>query len=1447
MWEVRRQPDQSKLSGEQGARVLLCPRPVQLYPPKLLTVKATLTKLAHVVAFLVVFAWSARGVEAATATWNPNPEPDIAGYKLSYKANTPGISCLNNVALADVTLDVGNVTSTLVALTPGVTYYFVVQAYNTSGLTSPCSTEVSFTVDAGAPTFTTQPIGQTIIAGQNTSFTVAANGTPTPSFQWQISTNSGVNWTNLTNTATYSGATTTTLTVTTATTGLSGARYRAVASSSAGNVPSNAATLTVNVATPPAITTQPTNQTVTAGGNASFTVLASGAPAPTYQWQMSTDGGVTFANLADVAPYSGATTTTLAITGVTTGLTGYRYRAIAANGVAPNATSSAATLTVNVAPAITTQPTNQTIVAGQNGSFTATATGTPTPSLQWQVSTNGGTSWTNLTNTAPYSGVTTNILTLTAVTIGLNNNQYRLVATNSVASATSAAATLTVNAALGAPVITTQPTNQTVAAGGNASFTAAASGNPAPTLQWQVSTNGGVTFVDLANAAPYSGVTTGTLTITSVTGGLSGNQYRAVATNSVGSTASNAATLTVTVPPAITTQPSNQTVVTGGNASFGVTATGTPTPTLQWQVSTNGGATFSNLTNAAPYSGVTTGTLTITGATAGLTGNQYRAVATNSAGSATSNAATLTVTTGPAITTQPSNQTVAAGANTSFTVAATGSPAPTYQWQISTNGGATFSDLANGAPYSGVTTQTLTLTSVTAPLNGRQYRAVATNSAGTATSNAATLTVVVPPAFTTQPANQTVISGQNASFTVVASGSPAPTYQWQASIDGVVWTNLVSASATTATLTLTATDWWNQKQFRCVATNVGGSATSAAATLTVYGTMTVSPTAVTFSATKTAASATLSNLTPAQSTMTVGFTAQPTGWTATANRTWLQVTNGTGAGAGQFTVQIVNPGNVIGGSTVLSGSITVTATASDNWPVEIPITLLITQTLTAGPDAPFGSFDTPVGATSTVQGSVALSGWALADGSLARVEIWRDPVAGDSTPYQGAGPANGKMFVANATVVGSARPDVEAQFSTDPQAARAGWGYLLETHTLASPGDGSYTVYAIAYDTGGRSTLLGSKTLVVDNAHGTLPFGTLDTPGENAVVAGTITIAGWALTPGGACTIGAGTGAGVWASIDSGPLVPVLYGQARSDIAVRFPGFTNSAGAGGSFALDTTTLANGSHQISWSVSDSCGRQAWIGSRFFDVQNGSAARVAAPSTAVASQAAAVSSSPMMVQQGEGAWSLVSPNAAGVRVAQTDERNRINVQLPAVGGATYTGAHRVGTAWRALPLGSSLDSQTGLFSWEPAAGFVGSYDLAFVSTATDGTTLIVPVRIVVGPSVRLWIDAPPTDVERQQPFELTGWTLDLAAAAGTGIEMVQVQALPAAGGNTILVATTTTDEARAVVAAMFGGQFMNSGFRLLVSGLPAGTYDLIISVHATPSGPLRGSRTVRVSVH
>jgi hypothetical protein len=406
-------------------------------------------------------AW-ASVAHAATASWNANPEPDIAKYLVSYRTESPVCDADGPVVTSNpaITVDVGNVTTALLPFAPGVQYFVVVQAVNTSELKSPCSAEVAFTADAGAPVFTVQPLSRTVLAGTTTALTVAATGTPVPTLQWQISIDAGATWTNLTDTEPYSGVTTATLTVTNSDASLNGAQYRAVASSSAGNVPSDAATLTVNLA--PMITTQPTDEAINVGLDGAFSVEVSGFPSPTFQWQVSADNGATWTDVTDSAScaadcYVGATTAILAITGVTEALEGHQYRVWATNGVGIPAVSNWATLNVDPSPTITNQPRDETINAGRDAAFLAGASGSPTPTYQWQVSTDDGVTWTDLVDTVSctadcYVGATTATLTITNVTAALAGYQYRVVATNGVDSPViSGWATLNVNLA---PTIT---------------------------------------------------------------------------------------------------------------------------------------------------------------------------------------------------------------------------------------------------------------------------------------------------------------------------------------------------------------------------------------------------------------------------------------------------------------------------------------------------------------------------------------------------------------------------------------------------------------------------------------------------------------------------------------------------------------------------------------------------------------------------------------------------------------------------------------------------------------------------------------------------------------------------------------------------------------------------------------------------------------------------------
>jgi Tol biopolymer transport system component len=271
-----------------------------------------------------------------------------------------------------------------------------------------------------------------------------------------------------------------------------------------------------------------------------------------------------------------------------------------------------------VAPAISTEPASLTVTAPQAAAFSVTASGTAPLHYQWRKDG---------------AGVGADAATFSlATTSAADGGSYTVTISNTAGSVTSHAALLTVNPAQTTPVFTLQPVDVTLTEGQTGQFVVAVSGMPTPTLEWQVSVNGGT----------WSGfgLTTPVYDVVGATVADSGRRYRVAASNSAGTTYSNAATLTVnatTVAPAFTTQPASVTITAGQDAQFAVAASGTPVPTLQWQLSTDNGGTWGDITGA-------TGPLfNVVGATLANNGRQYRAVATNAAGSATSQAAVLTV------------------------------------------------------------------------------------------------------------------------------------------------------------------------------------------------------------------------------------------------------------------------------------------------------------------------------------------------------------------------------------------------------------------------------------------------------------------------------------------------------------------------------------------------------------------------------------------------------------------------------------------------------------------------------------------------------------------------------------------------------------------------------------------------------------------------------------
>lgn len=268
-------------------------------------------------------------------------------------------------------------------------------------------------------------------------------------------------------------------------------------------------------------------------------------------------------------------------------------------------------------PVLSVQPFSQSVLEGGRVGFSVTATGNGTLTYQWQK---GG---------IDLAGQTAATITFDPVALA-DAGRYVAVVTNTLggtrATASSAAADLTVNPVAMPPTITTQPVSQMVTEGAGVTFMVAATANGALSLQWQ------------KDGADLPGRTASTLTFAAATLTDAGS-YRAVVTNALNgttaSTTSAAAVLTVNRAavngPVIATQPASQTVCAPDGASFSVVASGTGTLHYQWQK------------NGVDLAGATEATVSVSATDLQETSAQYRVRVTDDLGTGTSQSATLTV------------------------------------------------------------------------------------------------------------------------------------------------------------------------------------------------------------------------------------------------------------------------------------------------------------------------------------------------------------------------------------------------------------------------------------------------------------------------------------------------------------------------------------------------------------------------------------------------------------------------------------------------------------------------------------------------------------------------------------------------------------------------------------------------------------------------------------
>jgi hypothetical protein len=674
------------------------------------------------------FTEQTAGTFTVTATGNPTPSLRESGTLPS------GVSLTDN----------GNGTATL-AGTPAAgskgVYPFTITANN--GIGSAANQSFTLTVDA-APGFTSTN-NTTFTEGDAGTFTVGTSALPTATLSETGALPSGVTFTdNGDGTATLAG---------TPATGSQGI-YNLTFNANNGVNPAAAQAFTLTVDAAPTITSN-NSATFAEGSAGTFTVSTTGLPTPSLSESGSLPTGVSFTDngngMASLAGTPGPGTNGI-----------YHFTITANNGIGSPANQSF-TLTVDVAPGITSADTT-TFTENYAGTFTVTTTGLPTAALSETGALPSGVTFTDNGN---------GTATLAGTPATGTNGVYDLSidASNGVHPDGTQSFALVV---YGPPTITSAA-NATFTEGSAGTFTVTTNGLPTPALSESGTLPNGVTFTD-------NGDGSATLAGTPAPGTNGVYNFTIGSSNGISPDTSQSFTLTVDVAPGITSA-DNTTFIEGSAGTFTVTSTGLPTAALSESGALPSGVTFTDDGD---------GTATLAGTPAPGTNGVYNFTidAGNGVGSDALQSFTLTVDVAPTIT-SGNRATFTEGSAGTFTVTSTGLPTATLSETGGLPTGVSFADDGDG-------TATLAGTPAAGTNGVYHFTITASNGVSPDASQSFTLTVRVAPVITSGDST-TFIEGIAGTFTVSTSGLPtASVMETGALPSGITFTDNGDGTATLA-------------------------------------------------------------------------------------------------------------------------------------------------------------------------------------------------------------------------------------------------------------------------------------------------------------------------------------------------------------------------------------------------------------------------------------------------------------------------------------------------------------------------------------------------------------------------------------------------------------------------------------------------------------------------